>query len=98
MIDMIIKYMKLDDKNRIIVGIQDTFKSYLTEKENIKQLRTMIASILVDDLLLFESSPKTIRLTVTSGKEEEIMEKLKAELVKALSMAMEYMKKSKEDE
>lgn len=93
---MIVKYMKLDDENRIVVGIQDTFQSYLADKENIKQLRSMISSILGKDMSLFESSSKTVRLTVTSGKEEEIMEKLKVELVNAMSMAMDFMKNSQE--
>lgn len=96
MIEMIVKYMKLDDESRIVVGVQDTFQSYLADKENIKQLRSMISGILSEDMSLFESSSKTVRLTVTSGKEEEIMEKLKVELVNAMSMAMDFMKNSQE--
>ena len=95
-IETIVKYMNLDDESRIIIGIQDTFQSYLADKENVKQLRSMISSILGEDMSLFESSSKTIRLTVTSGKEEEIMEKLKLELLNAMSMAMDFMKNSQE--
>ncbi len=95
---MIVKYIKLDDENRIVVGVQDMFQTYLTDKENVKQLRSMVSGILGEDMSLFESSSKTIRLTVTSGKEEETMEKLKIELANALSMAMDFMKNNPQGE
>lgn len=98
MIEMLVKYIKLDDENRIVVGVQEMFQTYLTDKENVKQLRSMVSEILGDDMSLFESSSKTIRLTVTSGKEKEIMEKLKTELANALSTAMDFMKNNPQSE
>ncbi len=95
---MLVKHIKLDDENRIVVGVQDIFQTHLTDKENVKQLRSMVSGILGEDMSLFESSSKTIRLTLTPGKEEETTEKLKIELANAHSMVMDFMKNNPQGE
>lgn len=90
-LSMFIKSIKLDDNKRILVSLQDHLVSYLAEDSAKAQLKGEVERILGDDFKQLEIGKNVIRLTVTEGKEEELMEIVSVELTKMIEMAMAFM-------
>lgn len=90
-LSMFIKSIKLDDNKRILVSLQDHLVSHLADDNAKKQLKGEVERILADDFKKMEIGKNVVRLTVTEGKEEELMELVKVELTKMLEMAMAFM-------
>ncbi len=90
-LSMFIKSIKLDDNKRILVSLQEHLVSYLSDDNAKKQLKAETQRILGDDFKQLEIGKNVIRLTVTEGKEEELMELIRVELTKMLEMAMMFM-------
>ncbi|MGB3368591.1 MAG: hypothetical protein WBA54_13940 [Acidaminobacteraceae bacterium] len=90
-LSMFIKSIKLDDNKRILVSLQDHLVSYLAEDNAKSQLKGEVERILGVDFKQLEIGKNVIRLTVTEGKEEELMEVVSVELTKMIEMAMSFM-------
>jgi len=90
-LSMFIKSIKLDDNKRILVSLQDHLVSYLAEGNAKSQLKGEVERILGDDFKQLEIGKNVIRLTVTEGKEEELMKVVSVELTKMIEMAMTFM-------
>lgn len=90
-LSMFIKSIKLDDNKRILVSLQDHLLGHLSDENAKKQLKAETERILGEDFKQLEIGKNVIRLTVTEGKEEELMELVKVELTKMLEMAMAFM-------
>lgn len=90
-LSMFIKSIKLDDNKRILVSLQDHLIGHLSDDSAKKQIKTEVERILGDDFKQLEIAKNVLRLTVTEGKEDEIMELVKTELSKMLEMAMSFM-------
>lgn len=95
---MFVKYIKLDEEKRILVSLQDHIASHLSDDNTKKQIKTEVAKLLGDDFKLLEIGKNVVRLTVTEGKEEELMEFLKVEAQKMLDMAMAFMSQMNQNE
>ncbi len=90
-INMIIKSITLDSNNRIIVNFQEHLIEYLKGDEVKSTLKNSTQNLLGDDFVLFEMSSKSSRITVKEGSEQASIEKIKAEILRNLELAMQFM-------
>jgi len=90
-LNMFIKYIKLDDENRIIISVQDHLAGYLQEDQSKKMLKETVEKVLAEDFKLLEVAKTSCRITVAEGTEEASMKKVEEEIVKGIEMAMAFM-------
>ena len=91
MMDMFIKSIQLDDANRIVVHIQEFIAEQFLNDESKKMLKEMAQKALGEDFLKLEVAKTSFRVTVAEGTEIASKEKVEAEIVKAIEMAMSFM-------
>lgn len=91
MISMFVKSIQIDDAKRVVVHIQDMIAEYLLKDDSKKMLKEMAEKALGSDFIKMEVSKSSFRVTVAEGSEEAAKEKIEAELLKYIEMAMSFM-------
>lgn len=90
-LDQFIKAIRLDENNRILVSVHEFLESYLQTAENKKMIKTGLMQMLGEDFKQLEVGKNVCRITVTEGKEKELLVKLENDMKSAIEMAMAYM-------
>lgn len=91
MISMFVKSIQIDDAKRVVVNIQEMIAEYLLKDDSKKMLKEMAEKALGSDFVKMEVSKSSFRVTVAEGTEEAAKEKIEAELLKYIEMAMSFM-------
>lgn len=86
-----IKSMTLDEHQRILVSVHEFLESYLAAPENRKMIKDGLTQMLGEDFKQLEIGKNVCRITVTTGSEEALLQKLNTELKSAIEMAMAFM-------
>jgi len=90
---MFIKYIKLDEEKRIVVGVQDHLAEYLKDEKSRKLLKESAGKILKDDFQMLEIANTSCRITVNKENAENCKDIVETEIVKGIEMAMEFASK-----
>lgn len=90
-LDQFIKSIKLDENNRILISVHEFLESYLQSPENKKMIKNGLSQMLGEDFKQLEVGKNVCRITVTQGREQELLLKLETDLKSAVEMAMAYM-------
>ncbi len=91
MISMFVKSIQIDDSKRVVIHIQDLIAEHLLKDDSKKMLKEMTENALGSDFVKLEVSKTSFRVTVVEGTEESSKEKIEAELLKYIEMAMSFM-------
>lgn len=92
---MIIHSISTDDAGRIILRLKPEIAQFLGEETHRTSLKQMLAAILKEDFLKLEIGGQNLRITVTDGKQEASIERIKEEITSALQMASSFAESSK---
>ncbi len=88
---MFIQSIEIDEKERIIVTVQEQFRAYLKEEMIKNMLRDQAKNALADDFLQLEVSPSTFRITVKEGTSENSKTIVMEEINKNIEMALTFL-------
>ncbi len=91
LLNQFIKYIKLDDKKRILISLNNQYEQYLKDKKTKVTIKKGIESILEENFVQLEIGKNICRITVKEGSEEKSLKLIETELVKSLQMAMSYI-------
>ncbi len=86
-----IKSMQLDEQKRILVSVHEFLESYLSTPENKKMIKDGLIQMLGEDFKQLEIGKNVCRVTVSEGREEELLKKLETDIKAAMEMAMSFM-------
>jgi len=92
---MFIQSIEIDEKERIIVTVQEQFRAYLKEEMIKNMLRDQAKNALADDFLQLEVSPSTFRITVKEGTSENSKTIVMEEINKNIEMALTFLNNMK---
>ncbi len=98
MIEMLVKSIKIDESNRIVVLVQEMIADQFLNDESRKMIKEMTEKALGEDFRKLEVSKKSFRVTVAEGTEEVSKQKIEDELKKYLEMAMSFMSQMNKDQ
>ena len=98
MIEMLVKSIKIDESNRIVVLVQEMIADQFLNDEYRKMIKEMTEKALGEDFRKLEVSKKSFRVTVAEGTEEVSKQKIEDELKKYLEMAMSFMSQMNKDQ
>ncbi|WZL74547.1 hypothetical protein QBE52_07610 [Clostridiaceae bacterium 35-E11] len=85
-----VKYVQLDEQNRILISLQNQFESYLQDPKIKSMIKESAQNLLKEDFVQLEVGKNICRVTVKEGTEEKNIALIKTELVKGLEMAMAF--------
>jgi len=88
---MFIQSIEIDEKERIIVTVQEQFRAYLKEEMIKNMLRDQAKNALADDFLQLEVSPSTFRITDKEGTSENSKTIVMEEINKNIEMALTFL-------
>lgn len=86
-----IKSMQLDEQKRILVSVHEFLESYLSTPENKKMIKDGLVQMLGEDFKQLEIGKNVCRVTVSEGREAEILQKLERDIKAAIEMALSFM-------
>lgn len=87
----IVKSLNLDEENRIVLSVQNEFGQFLKDPQMKSTLKETVQKVLGEKFKLFEVGGSNIRVTVLEGTEEESLNIIQEEIVKALQMVAMFM-------
>ena len=90
-LSLFIKEIRLDEKGRIVVFVQDIIKDHLNNKEYRVKVKDTLKQLIEDDFKQLEVSSTSVRVTVTEGKGEECKNIIVEELNKLAMLAAQFM-------
>ncbi|MDM8534952.1 hypothetical protein QUF55_09670 [Clostridiaceae bacterium HSG29] len=88
--EMFIKYINLDDQNRILISVQNHFEDKLKEANTKTEIKKIMTEVLGDNLEKLEIGKNVLRVTVTENPDESIS-KINAYIDQMLQMAAQFM-------
>ncbi len=91
---MIIDSIGTDEAGRIIIRMKPEIAQFLTEDTHRTSLKQMLQAILKEDFLKLEVGGQNLRITVTEGKQDASIERIKDEISSALQMASSFAESS----
>lgn len=88
---MFIESIIIDDQGRIIVTVQEQFRSYLKEDMIKTMLKDTAVKAIGENFIQLEVSTSTFRVTVKEGTSEEAKNIIETEIASSIEMALNFM-------
>lgn len=89
--DLFIKSIEVDENQRIVVKVQETYQHFLKEEFAKKILRETAVKALGDDFVELSVSPSTFRIEVKPGQTETAIKIVEDEIKSNIEMAIGFL-------
>lgn len=89
--ELFIKSIEIDNEERIVVKVQDSYQHFLKEDFAKKLLRETATKALGDDFVELAVSSSTFRIEVKPGQAQTSVKIVEEEIAKNIEMAMTFL-------